>query len=139
MFPELWIERHRRAWETADADEIVDLFTPDASYRSSVFKDPYLGREAIRQYWLRGAGTQREVAVRTGRPYCRGPGRGRVVDHVDRPRHRRNYPARLPLAALRSRRPLPGPVGILAGTPGPGSPLLLAGEADLPYTSFPRR
>jgi hypothetical protein len=24
MTPELWIERYRRAWETADADEIVD-------------------------------------------------------------------------------------------------------------------
>jgi len=35
-----WIERYRRAWETADADEVVDLFTPDASYRSSVFHKP---------------------------------------------------------------------------------------------------
>jgi hypothetical protein len=52
----------------AGADEIVDLFTPDASYRSSVFREPYLGREAIRQYWRRGAGTQREVSVRMGRP-----------------------------------------------------------------------
>ena len=68
MTREEWIERYRRAWETADADEVVDLFTPDASYRSSVFRQPFLGREAIRQYWLRGAGTQREVAVRMGRP-----------------------------------------------------------------------
>ena len=63
-----WIERYRRAWETADADEVVDLFTPDASCRSSVFRDPYVGRDAIRHYWQRGAGTQREVAVRMGRP-----------------------------------------------------------------------
>lgn len=63
-----WIERYRQAWETADADEVVDLFTPDASYRSSVFREPYLGRDAIRQYWQRGAGTQREVAVRMGQP-----------------------------------------------------------------------
>jgi hypothetical protein len=26
-----WIERYRRAWETADTDEVVDLFTSDAS------------------------------------------------------------------------------------------------------------
>jgi hypothetical protein len=33
----LWIERCRRAWETAaDADEIIDLCIPDASYWSSV-------------------------------------------------------------------------------------------------------
>src|SRR5262249_1093956 len=42
MVPDQWIERYRRAWETADADEVVDLFTPDASYRSSVFREPFL-------------------------------------------------------------------------------------------------
>jgi SnoaL-like domain len=67
-----WIERYRRAWETADADEIVDLFTPDASYRSSVFREPYLGSDAIRRYWRRSAGTQRGVAVRMGPPVITG-------------------------------------------------------------------
>jgi SnoaL-like domain len=65
---EQWIERYGRAWETADADEIVELFTPDASYRSNVFREPYLGRDAIRRYWQRGAGNQREVVVTMGRP-----------------------------------------------------------------------
>ena len=68
MTSDQWIERYRRAWETADTDEIVDLFTPDASYRSNVFREPFLGSDAIRQYWQHGAGTQREVAVRMGRP-----------------------------------------------------------------------
>jgi len=36
MTHQQWIERYRRAWETGDTDEIVGLFTPDASYRSSV-------------------------------------------------------------------------------------------------------
>jgi ketosteroid isomerase-like protein len=72
MTPDHWIERYRRAWETADADEVVDLFTPDASYRTSVFREPYLGSDAIRQYWQHGAGTQREVAVRMGRPIITG-------------------------------------------------------------------
>ena len=66
MTPEQWIERYRRAWETADAGEIVDLFTPDASYRSGVFRKPHIGSDAIRQYWQDAAGTQREVAVRMG-------------------------------------------------------------------------
>jgi hypothetical protein len=66
--PEEWIGRYVRAWETADADLIVELFTPDASYRSSVFREPYVGSDAIRAYWHRAAGTQREVVVRTGRP-----------------------------------------------------------------------
>ncbi len=66
MTPEQWIELYRRAWETADADQIVDLFTPDASYRSGVFRKPHIGSDAIRQYWQDAAGTQREVAVRMG-------------------------------------------------------------------------
>jgi SnoaL-like domain len=53
--PEQWIDRYRRAWETADADEVGDLFTPDASYRSSVFRESYLGSDTIRHYWQRGA------------------------------------------------------------------------------------
>ena len=46
MAHEQWIERYRRAWETADEDEIADLFTPDAWYRSSVFREPFVGTEA---------------------------------------------------------------------------------------------
>jgi hypothetical protein len=42
--------------------------SPDASYRSSVFREPFLGSVAIRQYWQRGASTQREVAVHMGPP-----------------------------------------------------------------------
>ena len=68
MAHEHWIERYRRAWETADEDEIADLFTPDARYRSSVFREPFAGTEAIREYWRRGAGSQHEVVVRMGRP-----------------------------------------------------------------------
>ena len=35
--------------------EFVDLFKPDASYRSNVFREPVLGSDAIRQYWQRRA------------------------------------------------------------------------------------
>lgn len=65
---EEWIERYRLAWETGNADEIVGLFTPDASYRSSVFRRPHAGLDAIRAYWQGAAGSQREVAVHMGRP-----------------------------------------------------------------------
>lgn len=70
--PELWIDRCQRAGETADSGEVVDLFTADASYRLSAFWEPYIGSDAIRQYWQRGAGTQREVVVRMGRPVITG-------------------------------------------------------------------
>ena len=68
MTPDQRIERSRRPWETADADEVVDLFTPGAFCQSSVFCEPYVGSDAIRQYWQGGAGTQRDVTVRMERP-----------------------------------------------------------------------
>lgn len=46
----------------------MDLFTPEACYRSSVFREPHVGSAAIRGYWQRAAGTQREVSVTMGRP-----------------------------------------------------------------------
>jgi hypothetical protein len=53
LIPDQWIEHYRRAWETAGADEVADLFIPDASYRSSVFREPYLGGDTLHQYWRR--------------------------------------------------------------------------------------
>jgi hypothetical protein len=56
---EQWIERYRRTWETAGEDEVVDLVTPGASHRSRVFREPAFGTDATRDYWLRGARSQR--------------------------------------------------------------------------------
>lgn len=50
-----WIERYGRAWETADEDLVVSLFSDDAVYRSSPFREPHIGHEQIRAYWRRGA------------------------------------------------------------------------------------
>lgn len=70
--PASWIARYGRAWETADEAEIAELFAEDAVYRSHVFREPYVGRAAIRAYWRRGAGRQRGVEVRFGEPVVAG-------------------------------------------------------------------
>ena len=67
-----WIERYRQAWEENDADLLVTLFTEDASYRSSPLREPNVGHDAIRAYWARAAGTQRNVEVRMGEPVVEG-------------------------------------------------------------------
>lgn len=67
-----WIERYGCAWETADEDLIVSLFTEDGTYRSSPFRVPYRGHEEIRAYWRRGAGAQRNTRVRMGIPFVDG-------------------------------------------------------------------
>jgi hypothetical protein len=67
-----WIEGYGRAWEDDDADLLVTLFTEDASYRSSPFREPNVGHDAIRAYWARGAGKQQNVEVRMGEPLVDG-------------------------------------------------------------------
>ncbi|MEJ7569707.1 MAG: nuclear transport factor 2 family protein [Gaiellaceae bacterium] len=66
---EEWLERYRRAWETADADAVVELFADNASYRSSIFAEAHVGREAIRAYWERATAAQKALAVQVGRPF----------------------------------------------------------------------
>lgn len=67
-----WIEAYGRAWENGDPEEVVGLFTEDASYRSSPFREPNLGHEGIRAYWSRAAGSQEGVQVRMGEPVVDG-------------------------------------------------------------------
>jgi SnoaL-like domain len=67
-----WLERYRRAWETADPDAAAALFTEAVVYRSSPFREPHVGRDGIREYWERATGDQSDVAVRFGRPITEG-------------------------------------------------------------------
>lgn len=63
-----WLERYRVAWEQADADAAAALFTEDAVYRSSPFREPHLGHGGIRGYWTRATSSKSDVTVRFGRP-----------------------------------------------------------------------
>ena len=47
-----WLRDYGRAWETADADLIVTLFTEDASYRETPFDAAMIGHDAIKRYWI---------------------------------------------------------------------------------------
>ena len=82
----------------------VTLFTEDAWYRSSPFREPNLGHDGIRAYWERAAGTQRGSRCRWASRGRRQRRRGRVVDDYGRSRRRRDHAARLSAAAVRSRR-----------------------------------
>lgn len=63
-----WARRYAEAWETGDDDAILALFTPDARYRSSPFREPHLGHGGIRAYWQRAAGSQINTRVHIGEP-----------------------------------------------------------------------
>jgi hypothetical protein len=67
-----WLERYRSAWETADPDAAAALFTEDAVYRSSPFREPHVGQEGIGEYWARATGSQSDVTVKIGLPITEG-------------------------------------------------------------------
>jgi hypothetical protein len=69
--PYEWIERYGRAWETADKELTLSLFTEDAVYRSQIFREPSVGHDGIGGYWERTQG-QGDVRVRFGRAIVEG-------------------------------------------------------------------
>jgi ketosteroid isomerase-like protein len=71
-----WIEDYGEAWRRGDGDAVAELFTHDAVYRSSPFRAPSVGRDAIRDYWRSSTSTQEELELSFGEPVVHG---GRVA------------------------------------------------------------
>ena len=67
-----WAEEYARAWREKDADAVVALFTEDAEYRSSPFREPSVGSDGIRDYWTRATSVQEDADVRMGTPIGEG-------------------------------------------------------------------
>ena len=67
-----WLEAYRRAWEGADVEAAVALFTDDAVYRSHPFRPPHVGHEGIRRYWTGATSGQANVSVAFGEPVAAG-------------------------------------------------------------------
>lgn len=72
MTVEEWVAAYGRAWREKDADAVVGLFTEDAEYRSSPFREPSVGTDGIRAYWTRATSTQEDADVRMGTPIVAG-------------------------------------------------------------------
>jgi ketosteroid isomerase-like protein len=67
-----WVEAYGRAWRDKDADAVVELFTEEAEYRSSPFREPHVRADGIRTYWKSATSTQESAVVRMGRPFLAG-------------------------------------------------------------------
>lgn len=67
-----WIEDYGNAWRSGDGDALSELFTADASYRSSPLRAPTLGRAAISDYWRTATATQEDLDLRFGAHFVRG-------------------------------------------------------------------
>ncbi len=70
--PAIWLERYAAAWSAADDEAVGELFTDDAVYRSGPFREPHVGRDAIRAYWREATSTQSELELRLGEPVVEG-------------------------------------------------------------------
>ena len=46
-----WINSYERAWRTAGTDDLEQLFTAEATYRSAPFDEPMVGLPAIAEFW----------------------------------------------------------------------------------------
>ena len=46
-----WIARYERAWRTAGAEPLRELFTEHASYRMSPYEEPFVGLESVAEMW----------------------------------------------------------------------------------------
>ena len=58
------METYRRAWETRDAELILDIFCADASYQENPFSEPLAGHQGIRRYWEQATGNHRDIRFR---------------------------------------------------------------------------
>jgi ketosteroid isomerase-like protein len=67
-----WVEDYADAWRRGDAEAVAELFTEDATYRSSPFRPPTVGREAIAAYWREATSTQEALDLRMGEPIVHG-------------------------------------------------------------------
>ena len=67
-----WLARYRRAWIERDAAAAGQLFTEDATYREQPFQPPFVGREAIRNYWANVTASQTGVELRYGKSISDG-------------------------------------------------------------------
>jgi ketosteroid isomerase-like protein len=67
-----WIEDYADAWRRGDDEAVGELFTEDAVYRSSPFRPPTVGRDAIRAYWRTSTSTQERLELQFGEPVVHG-------------------------------------------------------------------
>lgn len=72
MTAQEWITAYGRAWVGRDPEAAAALFTEDAVYRSSPFREPHLGSQGIRDYWTRATSTQEGLDLRFGEPVVEG-------------------------------------------------------------------
>ena len=53
-----WVELYERAWRTAGTELLAELFSPEATYQTAPFEEPFRGLPAIAAMWEAGQGEE---------------------------------------------------------------------------------
>lgn len=69
---ERWAATWRNAWEAHNPEPIVALYAPGSTFSSEPFREPYLGREGVREYVRRTFAEEREPRVWMADPIVDG-------------------------------------------------------------------
>jgi uncharacterized protein (TIGR02246 family) len=56
-----WLDAYGRAWRERDPQAAAELYAEDGTYQVTPFLEPMRGREAIRDYWVEVAGTEKDI------------------------------------------------------------------------------
>ena len=56
-----WLTGYEQAWEELDAEKAGKLFTENATYQETPYKDPFRGRSEIKNYWATVTADQSNV------------------------------------------------------------------------------
>lgn len=67
-----WLDAYAAAWRERDAGAAARLFTEEAVYRSSPFREPHLRNEGVRAYWEQATRDQRNLDLKLGTPIVEG-------------------------------------------------------------------
>lgn len=58
---EQWLASYGEAWEARSARKAGKIFTDDATYRESPYDAPFVGKQAIKDYWSRVTKDQKDI------------------------------------------------------------------------------
>jgi ketosteroid isomerase-like protein len=67
-----WARTWHEAWETLDPEPIVALYAEDAVFSSHPFREPYRGRDGVRDYVTTAFASERGPKVWMGLPVVDG-------------------------------------------------------------------
>ena len=69
-----WSRAWRDGWESLDPEPIVACYAPDALLSTQPFREPYRGRDGVREYVAGAFADEEDARVWMGQPIVEGDG-----------------------------------------------------------------